>query len=382
MIQEYLFALSDQDKILSGILASLMLSMLIVKYTSLYKLRHKKSVISSVKQGVSVIITSKNDGAFLRKNLDKFIKQDYPNFEVIVIDNCSFDDTQIILADYVRKYPNFRFSTINPDDKFTLSKKFALNIGIKAAKNDILIFSEANCFPVSDKWIDHIQSAFKPEVDVVIAYSNFVNDGSFLSSFLIYDRFIRIVRSLSFSMQKFAYRGDGANIAYRKTAYFENNFFSGNAQTEVGYDSLPVVKMNKNKEIEVVIHPESHVLIDYMSIYKEWKDYKTLYYLSRFFCKKRKNFFINLMPLLKVANLIVLVVFLVLSEHVFLILSMFMIYESLFIVHKIILTNVLHEKKLFVYSLYADLVIGVLSFVQFLKARFTWFYGTTFKFIR
>ena len=91
---------------------------------------------------------------------------------------------------------------------------------------------------------------------------------------------------------------------------------------------------------------------------------------------------IDLMPLLKVTSLLIFLMFIVLSEHVLLILAMFLTYEILSTIHKIILVNVLYEKKLFVYSLYADLVIGVLSFVQFLKARFTWFYGTTFKFIR
>lgn len=382
MIQEYLFTLSNQDKILIGILAFLMLFMLLTRYISLYRFRHIKDEVSNDKKSVSVIITSKNDGVFLEKNLEKFLNQDYPDFEVIVVDDCSFDDTQAILAKYKSKYSNLRSTTIKQDEKFILSKKFALNIGIKAAKNDIIVFSEANCYPTSNKWLDHIQSAFKPGIDVVLAYSNFVNNNSFKANFLIYDRFLRIVRSLAFALNGMAYRGDGANMAYRKKAYLRNNFFSGNSQTEVGYDSLPVVRMKEKKNIGVVIHPDSHVMIDYLDIQNEWKHYKMLYYLSRFFCKKIKKITIDLMPIFKLSTLLFLLMSILLSEHLLLILTMFLVYEVFSVVHKIMLVNVLYEKKLFVYSLYADLVIGVLSFVQFLKARFTLFYGTTFKFIR
>lgn len=382
MIKEYLSDLSMLDKLLGGVFAFLILFVLIIKYILVYRLAKKKSEICEVKQAVSVVITAQNDGVFLKKYLKLFLEQDYPNYELIVVDDCSYDDTQTILAEYMRNYPHLKVSTINPDDKFTHSKKFALNIGIKAAKNDIIIFSEANCYPVSNKWIDYMQSAFKPDVDVVLAYSNYVNDKSFLGTFLIYDRFTRIVKSLAFALRNKPYRGDGANIAYRKSAYLNNNCFAGNSQIEVGYDSLPVLRIVKKKNVAVVLHHDSHVLVDYLDIHKEWKHYKTNYYLSRFFYKKRIKINLDLLPCLRMLLWLVLIMFTVLSEHYFLILAMWAIYQIMTVVHKKILVNILKEKKLFIHSLYSDLVIGVLSFVQFLKTRCTWFYGTTFKFIR
>jgi glycosyltransferase involved in cell wall biosynthesis len=382
MIQEFLSELSLQDKLIGGVLAFLMFIVLLIQYIMLYRLSRKKSEISDVKQAVSVVITAQNDGVFLEKYLQRFLTQDYPDFEVIVVDDCSYDDTQTILAIYQQKYPQLRTSTIRPDSKFNHSRKLALNIGIKAAKNDIVIFSEANCFPVSEHWIDHIQSAFKPGIDVVLAYSNYINKKSFLGTFLIYDRFIRVVRSLAFALKNKPYKGDGANMAYRKSAYLDNNCFAGSSQIDVGYDSLPVLRILKKKNVDVVLHQDSHVLVDYLNIKKEWKHYKRNYYLSRFFYKRLRKMNIDFLPCLRCLVWAVFIVFIVLSEHFLLVLIMGLMYQIMTLIYKKILVNVLKEKKIFVYSLYSDLVIGVLSFVQYLKARSTWFYGTTFKFIR
>jgi len=382
MIQEYLLNLSFQDKILGSVLVFLMFLIIVIKYVLVFKLHKKKDEIIEEKQAVSVVITSQNDAIFLSKYLEHFLKQDYPNYEVIVVDDCSYDDTQTVLAEYMALYPHLRVSTIKPDDKFTHTRKFALNIGLKAAKNDIVLFSEANCYPVSTKWIDYMQSAFKPGVDVVVAYSNYINSKSFKGSFLIYDRFIRSVRSLAFTLRGKPYRGDGANIAYRKSTYFKYNCFAGNSQMEAGYDSLPVIKMANKNNVSVVLHPDSYVLVDYLNIKKEWKHYKSLYYLTRIFYRRGLKFNIDLLPFLRLLVWVVMLMFIVVSEHKLLVMSMWAVYQVLVVVHKKILTNILNERKLFVYSISADLVIGVLSFVQFLKTRFSWFYGTTFKSVR
>lgn len=382
MIQEYLLNLSLQDKILGGVLVFLMFLVLLIKYVLVFKLHKKKDIICENKQPVSVVITSQNDSIFLSKYLEYFLNQDYPNYEVIVVDDCSYDDTQTILAEYMAKYSNLRVSTIKPDDKFAHTRKFALNIGLKAAKNDIILFSEANCYPVSRNWIDYMQSAFKPEIDIVIAYSNYINDGSFKGAFLVYDRFIRSIRGLAFALNNRPYRGDGANIAYRKSTYFKYNCFAGNSQMEAGYDSLPLLKMANKDNVSVVLHPDSYVLVDYLNINKEWKHYKSMYYLTRFFYKMGLKFKVDFVPLLRLIVWVLAIVFAVISEHKLLILSIWLAYQVLTIIHKKILTNVLNEKKLFIYSIYADLVIGVLSFIQFVKARYSWFYGTTFKSVR
>ena len=111
-----------------------------------------------VHEGVSVIITSHNNAECLRRNLSSFLMQQYDNFEVIVVDECSEDDTQDVLAEIQKDYPQLRCTRIFPDTKFRFTKKLAINIGVLAAKHDILLFSEINCHPSSMYWIKTMES--------------------------------------------------------------------------------------------------------------------------------------------------------------------------------------------------------------------------------
>src|SRR5512133_3966584 len=93
---------------------------------------------------VTVIICARNEAENLRQFLPSVLTQDYPSFEVVVVNDCSADDTYNVLGEYIGKYHNLRVSTISKDPKFTHNKKLAQLIGIKAAKNEVLVFTDAD----------------------------------------------------------------------------------------------------------------------------------------------------------------------------------------------------------------------------------------------
>ena len=124
-------------------------------------------------EGVSVIITSSNKADLLRQNLEYFLRQDYPCFEVVVVDECSEDDTKEVLSDFQERYPNLKTSRIPPETKFRQTKKIAIHIGVLAAQYDVLLFSEIECRPASDQWIRTMASAFGERTAVVLGMANY-----------------------------------------------------------------------------------------------------------------------------------------------------------------------------------------------------------------
>ena len=96
----------------------------------------KKATSPPVKEPVTVIICARNEEENLKRFLPSVLNQDHPDYEVVVVNDCSEDNSYIVLGEYLKKYPNLRVSTINKDPKFTHNKKFAQFIGIKAAKNE------------------------------------------------------------------------------------------------------------------------------------------------------------------------------------------------------------------------------------------------------
>ena len=137
---------------------------------------YKPPVIKLTKQPVSVIICAKNEAVNLDNFLPSVLEQDYPDYEVIVVNDCSEDNSYDVLGKYLMKYPHLRVSTIIKDPKFTHNKKFAQFIGIKAAKNDILLFTDADCQPDSDKWIEGMISNFDDNITFVLGYGGYLKE--------------------------------------------------------------------------------------------------------------------------------------------------------------------------------------------------------------
>ena len=117
---------------------------------------------------VSVIVCARNEENNLREFLPSVLEQDYPSYEVIVVNDCSEDNSFNVLGEYLSKYPHLKVSTVNKDPKFTHNKKFAQFIGIKAATNDLLLFTDADCKPATSKWISVMASHLNEETDFVL----------------------------------------------------------------------------------------------------------------------------------------------------------------------------------------------------------------------
>lgn len=121
---------------------------------------------------VSVIISSENEAVELSKNLPAILSQDYPDFEVIVVNDGSTDETEELLLSLKLHNPHLYHTYLpySPDKKFG-RKKLAYTIGIKAAKGDVLLFTEPHSRPISDKWISSMVNELSDTKEIVLGYS-------------------------------------------------------------------------------------------------------------------------------------------------------------------------------------------------------------------
>ena len=85
---------------------------------------------------VSVIVCAKNEFENLQKNLPILVAQNYPNYELVLIDDASNDETLDLLEEYEKQYSFIKLVKVKNNEAFWGNKKFALTLGIKAAKNE------------------------------------------------------------------------------------------------------------------------------------------------------------------------------------------------------------------------------------------------------
>ncbi|MFP4059507.1 MAG: glycosyltransferase [Bacteroidales bacterium] len=219
---------------------------------------------------VSVIICAKNEAENLTKNLPVVLEQDYPSFEVVVVNDCSTDNTADILADFKVKYKHLKVTYINPDKKFTHGKKLAVTVGIKAAGNEYLLFTDADCFPSSDKWIETMARHFNDKKSIVLGYGGFVQRKSFLNNIIRYDTLFIALQYLTFAMRGLPYMGVGRNLAYKKSLFFENKGFASHNDLPSGDDDLFVNEVSSKQNTSVETSHEAHTRSEAKLSFAEW----------------------------------------------------------------------------------------------------------------
>jgi glycosyltransferase involved in cell wall biosynthesis len=214
---------------------------------------------SQLNSPLSVIICAKNEVQNLKKNLSSILNQNYPNFEVIVVNDCSNDGTEWYLRDLSLDYKNLKIVTINDHPRFKHGKKFAVTMGIKAAQNENLVFTDADCFPESEHWLSLMQRNFDNQTDIVLGYSPYEIKGGFLNKFIRFETFYTAINYLSYALRGIPYMGVGRNLAYKKSLFFKGKGFASHMHILSGDDDLFVNQNANNFNTKIEIHPDSHM---------------------------------------------------------------------------------------------------------------------------
>lgn len=202
---------------------------------------------------VSVIVYASDNADSLRHNIPRLFEQDYPEFEVVVVDDASIDDTREVLHWLAGQYPQL-YSTYVPSDARALSrKKLALTLGLKAVKNEYVVVLDAHCVPDSLVWLRNMMRRFTSGVDVVLGYSHFSHPMTFSGRYMAYDRLLFSMRYLACAVRRRPYMGEGTNLAYRKSLFFEHKGFVKTLNFRYGDDDLFVneVATRDNTRVEI-----------------------------------------------------------------------------------------------------------------------------------
>lgn len=225
-----------------------------------YAKREKRNKIwfSAAKPNVSVIVYCNENFTDFEKNIKAFLEQDYPNFEVVVVNDGSDSDLKDTITLLKEKYANLSYTYV-PEGAHSLSrKKLALTVGVKAAKYDIVGFTEANCRPISDKWLASMTRNFIPDIDIVIGNSFESGNEKIKWRYRFYRLFFKL-KYFSYAIMQRPYMGEGTNMFINKSLFFENRGFSSNLAIQYGEDDIFLNEIMKKGNTRVELSPESAI---------------------------------------------------------------------------------------------------------------------------
>lgn len=220
---------------------------------------------------VSVVIAARNEAANLEKNLPRILSQDHPDFEVIVANDCSYDRTEEVLKELQQGNPRLRIVSIPENDKYRHGKKFALTMGIKAASHDTLLFTDADCYPLSPNWIRSMQQGYRSDAtEIVLGTSPYEKRGGLLNAFIRFETFQTAMNYLSFALAGIPYMGVGRNLSYKKSLFFKHKGFASHLHLKSGDDDLFVNQAAHRRNTRIVFSSESQTC---STPERTWGDY-------------------------------------------------------------------------------------------------------------
>ncbi len=225
--------------------------------------------------GCSVVICAKNEGDNLLAFLPAILEQDYPLYEVIVVNDGSEDNTAEVLAQFAQQYTHLHLTFVPRQAQVRSSKKLALTIGIKAAQYDYILLTDADCRPASKHWIADMMEGFSQDegrrtFELVLGYGAYLKEKTLVNRFIQYDTLFNGLQYMGLAIAHHPYMGVGRNLAYKKETFFSNKGFAGLLNTRAGDDDLFVNKIATRKNTNVVLTRDSITWSIPKHTYRDW----------------------------------------------------------------------------------------------------------------
>ncbi|MFN3951951.1 MAG: glycosyltransferase [Thermaurantimonas sp.] len=220
---------------------------------------------------VSLIICARNELENLKKNLPSWLGQNYPTYEVIVVNDRSWDDSRFFLEEMAAMHSNLRIVTVPENEKYWTGKKFALTLGIKAAAYDTLLLTDADCRPASDRWMSYMMEGYElSQTEIVLGYGGYVQSPGLLNLMIRFETLQTGWLYLSAAWAGWPFMGIGRNLSYKKNLFFGAKGFYRHMHIPSGDDDLFINQVATGRNTRVMLNPEA---VTFSTPKKTWSEY-------------------------------------------------------------------------------------------------------------
>jgi glycosyltransferase involved in cell wall biosynthesis len=221
---------------------------------------------------ISVIVCAKNEAENLKRFIPSILEQNYNNdFEIVLINDRSTDDTSEVINNFSDLYSNVKVVNVLENENFWGNKKYAVTLGIKAAKYENILFTDADCKPISPNWIGEMSKLFSDTKTIILGYGKYTKiSRSFLNQLIRYETLFTAIQYFSYAKLNNPYMGVGRNLAYTKTDFFKVKGFIKHIKIKSGDDDLFINSIATNKNTAISFSKDSFTESVPKTKFKEW----------------------------------------------------------------------------------------------------------------
>jgi cellulose synthase/poly-beta-1,6-N-acetylglucosamine synthase-like glycosyltransferase len=261
---------------------------------------------------VSVIICAQNEEKNLLEFLPRILEQNYPSFQVVLVNDRSWDETYDVMDALARKFNNIKVVNIPNTGNDLFAKKFALTLGIKAAIFDQLVFIDADCYPVHQNWLRELSGQFTQKKTLVLGAGGYERTKGFLNRLIRFDAVYIAMNYLSYAKAGLPYMGVGRNLAYKNELYDSIRGFKSHYHIKSGDDDLFVNEAATKVNTAIAFNDEVVTLTPAKTTFMEWYRQKRRHFSTGKHYKSTHRFLLTLFPvsyLLFLVSMILFVIF-------------------------------------------------------------------------
>ncbi|WP_107038522.1 glycosyltransferase [Brumimicrobium mesophilum] len=262
---------------------------------------------------VSIIISARNEEDNLFELLPFILEQEYPKFEVIVVNHQSTDNTADILVAFQAKYTHLRIINLERSNHLAQGKKLTLTLGIKGAKYEHLLMTDADCKPTSNQWLRSMANEFVDKKEIILGYGPHYTVPGFLNKIIRLDTSMIALNYLSFAKAGVPYMGVGRNLAYTKKLFMNNSGFKTHYSISSGDDDLFVQEVVQKRNYSIVLSPETFCYSEAKNSWSDWLVQKSRHYSTSGRYPLFKKLLLGIYPLSLLMMIISLVTLLIIG---------------------------------------------------------------------
>jgi len=178
--------------------------------------------------------------------------------------------------------------------KLISGKKYPLSVGIREAKHEILLLTDADCVPASEFWIEKMQDGYHENTEIVLGYGAYHKQRGLLNKLIRFETFHTALQYLSYALAGIPYMGVGRNLSYKKSLFFRNKGFSSINHIPGGDDDLFINQTATKKNTEVVIDPDAITRSIPKTTWAGWLRQKARHYTTAKFYKPKHKLLLGL----------------------------------------------------------------------------------------
>lgn len=232
--------------------------------------RHPHAKLDSDLEPVSVVVCARDAYERLTELIPALLSQDYPDFEVVVVNDCSDDETGTYLEDLERKESRIKPVQLRQHLNFFNGKKFPLSMGIKSASHDLLVLTDADCLPTSNQWLRSVVGCYGEGTEVVVGYAPYVRSKGLLNLLVRFNAVQQALLYLSAALAGRPYAGVGKNLSYRQRLFFRQKGFTSHYTMEAGDDDLFVSQAATRRNTGVHLDADNTVVCEAPTSFGVW----------------------------------------------------------------------------------------------------------------